>query len=80
MTAIFLSFLSALAYTRTFSRANINMFIRPTAIFTAASRAARTQVLARGYASALSRDDIQSRVLDVVKGFDKVDASKVNKS
>lgn len=56
------------------------MFIRPTAIFTAASRAARTQVLARGYASALSRDDIQSRVLDVVKGFDKVDASKVNKS
>ncbi|KAL1927484.1 hypothetical protein VTP01DRAFT_3721 [Rhizomucor pusillus] len=53
------------------------MFIRPTAIFTAASRAARTQVLARGYASALSRDDIQSRVLDVVKGFDKVDASKV---
>jgi hypothetical protein len=29
------------------------------------------------YAS-LPRDDVQSRVLNVVKGFDKVDVSKVN--
>jgi NADH dehydrogenase (ubiquinone) 1 alpha/beta subcomplex 1, acyl-carrier protein len=41
----------------------------------------RNQLVARaGFSAAagLSRDTIQSRVLDVLKGFEKVDPSKVN--
>lgn len=62
------------------------MFLRPSVLLSAASRAAQrpammTRMVApsaiRMYAS-LPRDDVQSRVLNVVKGFDKVDVSKVN--
>ncbi|OBZ88585.1 Acyl carrier protein 2, mitochondrial [Choanephora cucurbitarum] len=60
------------------------MFLRPNAILSAASRAAATQrtrvvapaVFSRMYAS-LPKEDVQSRVLDVVKSFEKVDAAKV---
>ncbi|KAI8090904.1 acyl carrier protein-like protein [Gilbertella persicaria] len=59
------------------------MFLRPTAILSAASRAAAVQrrvvapaVFSRMYAS-LPKEDVQSRVLDVVKSFEKVDAVKV---
>ena len=63
------------------------MFLRPNAILSAASRAAATQrtrvvapaVFSRMYAS-LPKEDVQSRVLDVVKSFEKVDAAKVNKT
>lgn len=64
-----------------------NMFLRPNVILNAASRVATTQrtnmvrmatpSMLRMYAT-LPRDDVQSRVLDVVKSFDKVDGSKVN--
>lgn len=61
------------------------MFLRPTVILSAAARAsvarpmtrmAAPAMFSRMYAS-LPRDDVQTRVLDVVKGFEKVDASKV---
>ncbi|KAI8888107.1 acyl carrier protein [Backusella circina FSU 941] len=58
------------------------MFLRPTVLLTAAARAAQrpTMMMApaaiRMYAT-LPRDDVQTRVLNVVKGFDKVDVSKV---
>ncbi|KAI8877195.1 acyl carrier protein [Backusella circina FSU 941] len=58
------------------------MFLRPAVILTAASRAAQRPVInsapvifSRMYSVPAS--DVQTRVLDVVKGFDKVDASKV---
>lgn len=63
------------------------MFLRPNAILSAASRVATTQrttmvrmaapSLFRMYAT-LPREDVQTRVLDVVKSFDKVDGGKVN--
>lgn len=63
------------------------MFLRPNVILNAASRVATTQrtnmvrmatpSMLRMYAT-LPREDVQSRVLDVVKSFDKVDGSKVN--
>jgi NADH dehydrogenase (ubiquinone) 1 alpha/beta subcomplex 1 len=63
------------------------MFLRPNAILSAATRVASAQrtrmtvaaptiMFARMYAS-LPKEDVQTRVLDVVKSFDKVDASKV---
>ncbi|CAO0798655.1 NADH dehydrogenase 1, alpha/beta subcomplex subunit 1 NDUFAB1/ACP [Mucor lusitanicus] len=62
------------------------MFLRPNVILNAASRVATTQrtnmvrmatpSMLRMYAT-LPREDVQSRVLDVVKSFDKVDGSKV---
>ncbi|KAI7851421.1 acyl carrier protein-like protein [Circinella umbellata] len=64
--------------------------LRPTALFNAASRAAtysvRQQtavravpaVFARLYTTGLTRENVETRVLDIVKGFDKVDSSKVN--
>lgn len=64
------------------------MFFRPNVILTAASRVAATQrpslmtrvaapaMFTRLYAS-LPREDVQTRVLEVVKSFDKVDGSKV---
>ena len=63
--------------------------LRPTALFNAASRAAtysvRQQtavraapaVFARFYTTGLTRENVETRVLDVVKGFEKVDSSKV---
>jgi hypothetical protein len=41
--------------------------------------AATAPVLLRGFADAsyLNKDDVTSRVLEVVKNFDKVDAAKV---
>lgn len=63
------------------------MFLRPNVILSAASRAATTQrttmvrmaapSMFRMYAT-LPREDVQTRVLDVVKSFDKVDGGKVN--
>lgn len=61
---------------------------RPTALLNAASKAAtyRTMVPAsrmapaayRFYSSAgLSQADIETRVLDILRGFDKVDTNKV---
>jgi NADH dehydrogenase (ubiquinone) 1 alpha/beta subcomplex 1 len=63
------------------------MFLRPNVILTAASRVAATQrpnmtrmaapaMFSRMYAS-LPKEDVQTRVLEVVKSFDKVDGSKV---
>lgn len=63
------------------------MFLRPNAILSAATRVASTQrtrmvvaapsvMFSRMYAS-LPKEDVQTRVLDVVKSFDKVDANKV---
>ncbi|KAI8646206.1 acyl carrier protein-like protein [Parasitella parasitica] len=62
------------------------MNLRPNVILNAASRAASIQRPAmvrmatpsmfRMYAT-LPREDVQSRVLDVVKSFDKVDGGKV---
>jgi NADH dehydrogenase (ubiquinone) 1 alpha/beta subcomplex 1 len=63
------------------------MFFRPNVILTAASRVAATQrpnttriaapaMFSRMYAS-LPKEDVQTRVLEVVKSFDKVDESKV---
>lgn len=59
------------------------MFLRPTVLLNAASRVSATRMAApalfsRMYAT-LPKEDVQTRVLDVVKGFDKVDASKVSK-
>lgn len=62
---------------------------RPTVIFNAASRAAAVRApvsrivapaaLTRFYSAAagLSQADIESRVLDILRGFDKVDGKKV---
>jgi NADH dehydrogenase (ubiquinone) 1 alpha/beta subcomplex 1 len=59
------------------------MFLRPAVIFTVASRAAQRPIVnsapavfSRMYS--VPADNVQTRVLDVVKGFDKVDAAKVN--
>ncbi|KAI7902103.1 acyl carrier protein-like protein [Cokeromyces recurvatus] len=63
------------------------MFLRPNVILSAASRAATTQrpsvvrlatpaIFSRMYAS-LPKEDVQTRVMEVVKSFDKVDPSKV---
>jgi NADH dehydrogenase (ubiquinone) 1 alpha/beta subcomplex 1 len=65
----------------------LSMF-RPTALLNAASKAAAFRsmpttsrmapVAYRFYSSAgLSQSDIEVRVLDILKGFDKVDANKV---
>lgn len=62
---------------------------RPTALLNAASKATafRTMTPASRMAPAayrfysaggLSQGDIETRVLDILRGFDKVDASKVN--
>lgn len=61
---------------------------RPTALLNAASKAAAYRSIAptsriapvayRFYSSAgLSQADIETRVLDILRGFDKVDANKV---
>ncbi|GAA5817821.1 Acyl carrier protein, mitochondrial [Mucor flavus] len=57
------------------------MFLRPTVLLNAASRATATRMatpalFSRMYAT-LPKEDVQTRVLDVVKSFDKVDGSKV---
>lgn len=63
---------------------------RPTALLNAASKAAAFRsmpvansriapVAYRFYSSAgLSQSDVEARVLDILRGFDKVDAKKVN--
>jgi NADH dehydrogenase (ubiquinone) 1 alpha/beta subcomplex 1 len=62
---------------------------RPTALLNAASKAAAFRTTTRSgmmapaalrfYSSAgLSQADIEVRVLDILRGFDKVDANKVN--
>lgn len=59
---------------------------RPTALLNAASKAAAFRsmtprvapVASRFYSSAgLAQADIETRVLDILRGFDKVDANKV---
>lgn len=60
---------------------------RPTALLNAASKAATFRmapraapVACRFYSSAgLGQADIETRVLDILRGFDKVDANKVKK-
>lgn len=56
---------------------------RPTLLLNAASKATlyrSAPAFSRFYsAGALSQTDIESRVLDILKGFDKIDQSKVNK-
>jgi NADH dehydrogenase (ubiquinone) 1 alpha/beta subcomplex 1 len=61
------------------------MFLRPNVILSAAARVtvarpvtrmAAPAMFSRMYAS-LPKEDVQTRVLDVVKGFEKVDPSKV---
>lgn len=55
--------------------------LRPTILFNAAAKASlfrSTPAFSRFYsAGALSQTDIESRVLEILKGFDKVDQSKV---
>lgn len=60
------------------------MFLRPTVLLNAAakvtaSRIATPALFSRMYAT-LPKEDVQTRVLDVVRSFEKVDASKVNYS
>ncbi|ORZ23038.1 acyl carrier protein-like protein [Absidia repens] len=55
---------------------------RPTLLINAASKAALYRTAAPSFsrfysAGALSQADIESRVLDILKGFDKIDQSKV---
>jgi NADH dehydrogenase (ubiquinone) 1 alpha/beta subcomplex 1 len=56
---------------------------RPTLLLNAASKATlyrSAPAFSRFYsAGALSQADIESRVLEILKGFDKVDQSKVRK-
>lgn len=61
------------------------MFLRPNVILSAAARVtvarpvtrmAVPAMFSRMYAS-LPKEDVQTRVLDVVKSFEKVDANKV---
>lgn len=68
------------------------MFFRPAVLLNAASRAASVSAVSRQAAfratpavltrlyttGGVPRENVESRVLDIVKGFDKVDASKVN--
>ncbi|SAM08566.1 hypothetical protein [Absidia glauca] len=55
--------------------------LRPTILFNAAAKASvfrSAPAFSRFYsAGALSQTDIESRVLEILKGFDKVDQSKV---
>lgn len=62
---------------------------RPNVVLAAASKVGSVQrshiarigvpaVFSRLYAS-LPREDVQTRVIEIVKSFDKVDSSKVNK-
>lgn len=67
------------------------MFFRPAVLLNAASRAASVSTVSRQAAfratpavltrlyttGGVPRENVESRVLDIVKGFDKVDASKV---
>lgn len=65
---------------------------RPTVLFNAAAKAATMRpamsvsriaspVACRFYSSGgLSQSDIEVRVLDILRGFDKVDANKVKKN
>jgi NADH dehydrogenase (ubiquinone) 1 alpha/beta subcomplex 1 len=56
---------------------------RPTVLLNAASKAATLNttrfapVACRFYSAGLNKSDVEVRVLDVLKGFDKVDESKV---
>ncbi|KAI8978524.1 acyl carrier protein-like protein [Pilobolus umbonatus] len=63
------------------------MYFRPTVLLSAATRAATVQrsavvrnafpvIMSRFYAS-LPKQDVESRVLEVVKSFEKVDPTKV---
>ncbi|KAI8060730.1 putative acyl carrier protein [Gongronella butleri] len=55
---------------------------RPTLLFNAAAKASMyraTPAFQRYYsAGALSQSDIEARVLDILKGFDKVDQAKIS--
>ncbi|KAI7874558.1 acyl carrier protein [Lichtheimia hyalospora FSU 10163] len=67
------------------------MFFRPAVLLNAASRAASVSTVSRQAAfratpavltrlyttGGVPRENVESRVVDIVKGFDKVDASKV---
>ncbi|KAI8146401.1 mitochondrial type II fatty acid synthase component [Fennellomyces sp. T-0311] len=66
------------------------MYLRPTVLFNAASRVAAATTahqqalratpaaFARLYTTGLTRENVETRVLDIVKGFDKVDSTKVS--
>ncbi|ORX52306.1 acyl carrier protein [Hesseltinella vesiculosa] len=58
------------------------MLFRPTVLLSAAAKASVYRTIpSRFYtATALSNNEIQTRILDIVKGFDKVDQNKVTVS
>ena len=65
---------------RSFSARNLNVAARPV-VASRLALAARSRIVPRAAFSAaagLSKEDITTRVLDVLKSFEKVDGSKVS--